>query len=704
MSERTGHRSLLSSATASRKVLIAVGLALLLAGPGVSSCGAPLSGRTEPADDIVLLTIDTLRWDATGFSGAGKVRTPFLDRLAGEGLIFPDAHAHAVTTLPSHASILTGLYPFRTGVRDNAGFVLPEGVVTIASILKSRGFRTGAFVSAFTLDGRFGLRRGFDVYDDRVEGYSPRLSTLAERPGEETARRAAEWWESQRGSRRFLWVHLFAPHFPYEPTGSFASEYRSAPYYGEAALADAQAAALLEPILREKPGTAVVFTSDHGEALGEHGERSHGIFAYEGTLRVPLAVRWTGHPRVGVDARPARHVDIAPTILAMAGVEPPNGIDGVSLLAPAGPDPGSYFEAMSAFLNRGWAPLYGFLQEGVKVIDLPVRELYRLAEDPSETRNLAGSQPELFRRLASKIPLEARETAPREVPDAEVTEKLRSLGYLASATSPSPRAAFDASSDPKNLVHLETEIDDAILRHRRGDAEGAVRALEAVLRREPRTAYVYSHLAYIHAEAGWLDRAIEVLSRAERLGIASEAMTAKLALAMVQAGRAAEARRLLARREASPDPGTQIALGRVAAAMGEIEEARARFERALEIDPTYPAARVDLGVLMIQQGRLDEARALLERATTENPFLPDGWNALGALRARAGNLGGAIEAWERAVRVNPRLAPAWLNLALAYRRSGDDAKAAAALERCLPYARGEARRRAEDLLRAMRRR
>jgi arylsulfatase A-like enzyme len=271
--------------------------------------------KRDPGRSVLFVSVDTLRADALGCYGRPDARTPWIDRLAAGGVRFETARAHNVVTLPSHANLLSGQYPLRHGVRDNTGFRFPADWPTLATILHERGWRTGAFVSAFPLDSRFGLGRGFDVYDDRVGGTETTAFAMPERPGTETVRAALRWIDSVRGRRWFAFVHLYEPHFPYEPPASLASSFPGEPYQGEVAASDAALGPLLEPLLAAGTGerVLVVFTSDHGESLGEHGEATHGIFAYEATLRVPLVLHAPGLlPGRVVDA-PVRHVDVVPT-------------------------------------------------------------------------------------------------------------------------------------------------------------------------------------------------------------------------------------------------------------------------------------------------------------------------------------------------------------------------------------------------------
>ena len=312
-----------------------------------------------------------------------------LDRLAAQGRVFTNAHAHNVVTLPSHTNILTGLYPFQHGVRDNTGFRLAAKFPTLATVLHGAGYATGAFVGAFPLDSQFGLNHGFDVYDDHYpKGANETEFVLPERRGDEVVRLALAWWRAHAGKPRFLWVHLYDPHAAYDPPEPFASRFKDDPYLGEVAAADSFLAPLLGPFLdgREKPALVVV-TADHGESLGEHGEQTHGLFAYEATLKVPLVV-WGRGVAPGRDARSARHVDIFPSVLQAAGVQAPAGLRraGRSLLGAAADAGDSYFESLSATLNRGWAPLRGLLRGGTKFIALPLARGLRPAEGPAARR------------------------------------------------------------------------------------------------------------------------------------------------------------------------------------------------------------------------------------------------------------------------------------------------------------------------------
>ena len=653
----------------------------------------PIAGQ-----NVLLITIDTLRADALGSYG-GPAATPALDGLAAEGVRFDFAHAHAVTTLASHASILTGTYPFQHGIRDNSGYRLAPGARTLATLLKGRGYATAAFVGAFPLHSRFGLNQGFDRYDDAFGGTrAPAEFVMPERAASAVVPLARAWIAEQRAARAggaglptaapraqvgpwFVWVHLFDPHAPYRPPPPFDAQYPGRPYYGEVAATDAALAPLLDDVRAAAHSTLVIATADHGEALGDHGEQTHGLFAYESTLRVPLIVGEVGAGRAGraggeVASVAARHVDILPTILAATGLPPLADLPGRSLLTAA--DRGrslaprsSYFEAMSATLNRGWAPLTGVLVDREKYVDVPLPERYDLAADGAERTNLFGRSSERDRTLAAA--LRAFNAAPpgqRQQESVDAAARLRALGYV-SGTAPA-KARYTEADDPKRLLALDQAIHDAVTAFTSGRAADSVAIYERVIAARPDMAIAYRHLAFVERERGNAAAAVAVLRRAMSAGVADPRLAGQLGGYLTETGRTAEGIRLLESVAQAPDADLDSlnALGIAYAQSGRADAARAIFERVVTIDPASSIPLENLGLLALDRGDVTEARRQFERAAQRDPRSSRAQAGLGNVALKAGDRAAAVDAWRRAVELDPRNFDALYNAGTALARDG----------------------------------
>ncbi len=643
--------------------------------------------RRERGLNVLLVTIDTLRADALGVYGNSRSETPWIDRLAREGARFEAAHSQNVVTLPSHANILSGRYPLQHGVRDNSGFRFPADTASLATILKEAGYHTGAFVSAFPLESRFGLARGFDRYDDRLgDAETHTAFHMEERKGVDTVAAAKAWLESQAGAPTLCWVHLYEPHFPYEPPEPFASRFRDDPYLGEVATADEALRPLLAPLLDagRNGRTLVVFTADHGESRGEHGEMTHGIFAYEATLRVPLVLF---APRIvgpGVIRDEVRHVDILPTVLDALGLPVPADLPGTSLLAlasgvasPAARS--SYFESLSASLNRGWAPLRGAIKDHWKYIDLPVPELYDLAADPRETRNLAAGSP--ARLEASKALLSGLRShekgLDRVAESAEARRALQALGYVSGAPRAPSHAPFAAEDDPKNLIALDARLQSVVDHYRNGDLEGAIRIGEELVRRRPGMPLVFTHLAFLYRQKGDLEAAVGAGRRALALNPEDTEAVGLIGAYLVEAGRPREAVKLLEpyANRAEPDPDVLTSRGMALAALGDTKAALETFERALAIAPTNALNLVNIGTTYLMAGDRGRAQQALLAALDLAPELARAHNSLGVIAAQEGRLEEAVARWRKALAADPRDSQTLFNLATTLRRQGHDAEA-----------------------------
>ncbi|HEX4825667.1 MAG TPA: sulfatase-like hydrolase/transferase [Candidatus Polarisedimenticolaceae bacterium] len=441
-----------------RKVAVLLAIALF-----AMSCG----GASRPAG-IVLITLDTTRADHLGCYGDAAAVTPNLDALAKEGVRFEQAMTAVPTTLPSHATMFTGVYPPSHGVRYNGMFRLTDASVTVAKRLHDAGFATRAVPAAAPVAASSGLGQGFDVYLDLFSG--PNGANLApgtSRPASEVTKLGLEAIDGVGAKPFFLWLHYYDAHYPYDPPFPFSAKFREHPYDGEIAFIDKQLGVLFEEI--KKRGLwdrlAIVVAGDHGEGLYEHGERMHSELAYQSTLRVPLLVKAPGARSGTVVKVPVTLADVAPTILDLAGQPVPSGLDGITLReALRGTEPPArtlYFETLAGSLAFGWSPIEGIRRGKWKLIRSSDPELYDLEKDPAENENLAGSNKDLVTDLTSVLEDDVArwsKSAPAsasEVPaDPDTLARLASLGYIGGTVS----TAKWSGRNPKDLVHLESEL------------------------------------------------------------------------------------------------------------------------------------------------------------------------------------------------------------------------------------------------------
>jgi len=661
--------------------------------------GIAASGSLRGAN-VLLVTIDTLRQDRVGAYGNANGLTPTLDRLASSGVRFAHAFTPAPLTLPAHASILTGLLPRRHGIHNNTSSRLDEHAPTLAGVLTRAGYRTGAFVGAFVLDARFGLDRGFAEYDDHLPHGDRASFHYAERRAAEVVRLAGDWiLQGTAGAAPWLaWVHLFDPHAPYDAP----AEYRSGrtPYDAEVAYADAMLGALIAR-LRDAHAldrTLVVVTADHGESLGEHGETTHGLFAYDATLSVPLVVSApTMTPRtVGA---PVSHVDLMPTILDLVGVGLDATVDGQSLARAPSADRALSFEALDASLTRGWAPLRGIVQRNWKYIDLPEPELYDLTADPHEQRNLADRDPhaDALRRVLQTT-ASAETAAPRVALDADAAGRLRSLGYTAGS---SPRRAITAADDPKRLVALNEQFNTALTAFDEGHSREAMSALMSILQQRPDFEAARASAATVLLAEGDARGAVRLLEEGLARSDGSPDLLAKLGRARQAAGdlRGAAAALERARSAGGENPDVASDLAIVDAALGRMDAARAIFTGLLAQSPSSATTWYNLGLLELQEKRPAEAAAAFRRATAIEPAYGDAWQALGASLA-ASDRRGAIDAWRKAERLRPHDYDLLFNLGMLLADSDTSGDAIPYLQRFLREAPREQYARDIALVRA----
>jgi arylsulfatase A-like enzyme/Tfp pilus assembly protein PilF len=682
----------LSEAKARSAVAGAAVLAIVAA-LAVWSRGQPAFVLEPHADqNILLVTIDTLRADALGSYG-GRASTPNLDRLAAHGARFTFAHAHAVVTLPSHTSILTGQLPYEHGMRDNSGYRVKDGTATLATRLKPLGFATGAFVGGFPLTKRFGLTPGFDVYDDRIPELRGDITfTMPERRADAVISRAVEWIGRQNG-RFFGWVHVFDPHLPYRPPDDFLSKYSAQPYDGEVAWTDHALGPLLEKLSTLPRPTTVIVTADHGESLGEHGEMTHGMFAYEATLRVPLIVaridpRSSATTKGVVVDTAVRHVDIAPTILETIGATADDTLSGSSLAsvirAGGGEGRTTYFESMTYNLVRGWAPLRGIVYGRNKYVDQPIPELYDLAADPNEQRNLASQQQERVRVMVNT--LRSFNVAPPNRPAQETADAaavLRSLGYV-SGSAPE-RKVYTEADDLKNLVAIDRDLHRASELFQKGAVADAIALFEGVISRRPDTADAYISLAHAHWETGRPEVAVRTLEQALKNGAPDRDVRIRLGLYLSESGiDGARAIKLL---ETMPPTDVEAlnGLGVAYGGAGRFADAIKAFNRVLALDPTNALAHQNIASMVLRQAlssrtalseragvqaKMQEAESFARRAIELDPALAKAYTTLGVVLAESGRKPEAIDSWKKAVELDGREFDALYNLTVLLSEAG----------------------------------
>ncbi len=591
---------------------------LLLLFPFLVSCGPKKS-----ALNVVLITIDTLRADHLGCYGFEQARTPVLDGLASDGVLFERAYAQVPITLPSHASILTGLLPPTHGIRLNGPYFLPPEMETLATMLKREKYSTAAFVSSFVLDSQFGLDRDFDVYDDLFTG-GPRLNT-PDRPAGATADKAAAWLRDAKPPF-FLWTHFFDPHSPCAPPEPFLSDFKDNLYDGEVAYTDSMLKKILDVLEERKLSgtTLVIVTADHGEGLGEHGEATHSLFLYDSTLHVPLIIRcpetarrpapWKPGTRVNT---PVETVDLVPTVLDLLGLKARTTFDGVSLLAGARPEDRTLYAETWYPLSFNWSPLQSVRSRNWKYIRAPKPELYDTLADKEEVHNRFGEDEIMSDELASRLPSFARRqdaaASNRKTVSPEDLEKIRSLGYLSGAAALSDDDRVFQLPDPKDRIEVFDKVGEARLLTDKGEGDSAIRLLEPLAAGEQDNAVLLSVLGKAYSAQRRYTNAIACMERACELDPDNAENTIILAGTYLANGEPVKAAPILEACVAQA-PNYAVAqnlLGIACGMMGGIELAVAFGQKAVELEPLNPGYVQNLAATYIRAGQQARAEALL---------------------------------------------------------------------------------------------
>jgi len=636
----------------------------------------------KPKPNVILITIDTVRADRLGCYGAKNIQTPTIDALGRDGVVFERAISQVPLTWPSHAAILTGLYPFQNGVQDFTGQPLEARFRSVAQAFKQQGYVTAAVVSAFVLDRSWGLARGFDFYDDAFspEAFLHRDLGLVDRRAGESVTRAMAWLKKNPRRPFFFWLHLYDPHSPYDPPEPFRSEYKNHPYDGEIAYADHELGRLISWLKQSGlyNQSLIVFLSDHGESLGEHGEHEHGFFVYNATVHIPLIVKPPAESgiRTGRVSRPVETVAVAPTLLDVAGIHDAiekqfsaRGLFG----ATADTLGESYSETFYPFSSFGWSPLHALETNRYHYVDAPDPELYDVLADPEEKINLASEQTATVAVLKDKLKtrLQNRPFTPTQASSSELSpdalEKLRALGYVAYRSPVSPEALASGLPDPKSKLWEFNSILEAEDALQAGDVKRAEDILSTVQQRDPKM-YV---IPFLLGEAALRNqnwgRAAEQLQRCMDLNPNFDNAMTGLARALAKLGHVDEAKSWLQRATGS-NPENYRAWYELGLFQSENDPtaAQASYQKAIAIQPNFSPAQRELGLLLFNQKNYVAAVPRFEKAIALGLEDAQLHNFLGICYSQTKQMQKSIRSHQAALKLDPKLAEAHLNLAYDY--------------------------------------
>jgi arylsulfatase A-like enzyme/Tfp pilus assembly protein PilF len=659
-----------------------IAVATLLIAAACTRGGAPPTGAHRP--NVLLITIDTLRADRVG----GQL-TPAINALAARGIRFSSARTTAPLTLPSHTSILTGTLPPQNGVRLNG--VALNGRPTLGRIFHDAGYRTAAFVGAYVLDRRFGLSGGFDTYDDRIPrdaSGAPRLE--AERRGDVVVDSALAWLGRASTQPFFAWIHLYDPHAPYEPPQDYLERAGGHAYDGEVAFADAQVGRVLDWLKTsgQTDRTVVAIAGDHGEGLGDHGELTHGMLAYDSTLRVPLVLalpseggsRSTQAEGSTID-RAVSLAQIAATLLQAANVAVPSSVVQPALMTgdataarSTGPRDADLYSETTYPETAGWHALQAIVDGRWKLIASSESELYDLSEDPGELRNLAPTKALMVQGMDTRAReiASASTNAPSAVPP-DAAERLRALGYV----SGSSQSVTDAAPNPAKQIAAWNTFERELTRLTGGDARGALPGLSKLARADPDSPVFQATYARALKDTGRAREAVDIYHRLVARSPNDATMYHDLAVAAGAAGMPAEAARAeraaLALQPANAEASN--GLGLLLVESGKPADAIDAFERAVQDDPSNAVYWVNLGNARRDAGDATRAEQAYRTAMEHDARSPDAANGLGVLLVQQHRAPESIRWFEQALAASPRFVEARLNLGIAYQESGNRDKA-----------------------------
>lgn len=658
----------------------------------LAGCSPDKSTQSDiKGHNVLLITLDTTRADRLGCYGHSTARTPALDGLAARGVLFEDAIAQVPLTLPSHGTILTGRFPREFGIRINNQGAIGDTHPTLATIFKQQGYRTAAFVATFVLDSRFGLSRGFDLYDDNMVNMSMKNQPLEwEQPANIIADRAIAWLSADKSKPFFAWMHFYDPHDPYTPPEPFPRDYN-----GEIAFMDTQLKRVFDWLdsSGQRERTLVVVVGDHGESFGEHGEEGHGMFLYNTSLHVPMVF---AHP--ALTPKPARvagtvgAIDTMPTILDLLAIPRPDGLLSTSLAESIRTGrQGShnvYSESDYVWQTYGWAQQRSFTNERWKFISTAKPELYDRKADPAEKHNLLDTQREnaveLSNKLAEFYDHMVAVEADKVPPSAAATAALETLGYVKGGMLSKDEFLTDKAADPKDMLGVVANFKNARKLMKQEKYAEAADLLRSAAEQAPDSLAIHAAHGMALVNAGRYPEALEVLEqKAIKLDAHHQPVLMNIGDAYFMMNQFEKARLAftVAVDNDPLDPTAHYKLGKTWLKMARPQEAQKEFAEAVRIFPDFPEARFEFGVLLADANRNPEAMEQYSHAVRLKPDDAQARYNYGRLLLIAGDLGAAAEQLSEATRLKPEDGQAWINLGIALLKSGKNSEGKEALNR-----------------------
>ncbi len=643
-----------------RRLALSAGL-LALATSLACGRGKPAPAQLRfPNASVVVISVDTLRSDRLPMYGYARVSTPALDALRKDSVLFERAWSHIPLTLPSHASLFTGLEPGMHGVLDNAGYRLAAKDPTLAELLKKAGYATGGAISAGVLGSESGISRGFDFYEERVQALRPvSMLDFVERPGDETAGLLVGWIRQNAARPFFAFLHTYEPHAPYKAPEPYRSQYAD-PYDAEVAASDAIVGAFLDEL--KKMGiydrALVLFLSDHGEGLGDHGEQQHGIFLYRESLQVPLLVKLPGQTLAGTSVgAPVQLTDVFPTIggvLGLSGFPERPGTVSLAALAAGSPAPARriFAENFNPRIRLGWSELRSLVSERHQYIEAPTPEFYDLLSDPAAKENLASRKPPELRAMV--VETERRRTALRAPApvDAEAAKKLQALGYLTGT----PREEGGERPDPKDAIGSLVRLQQAAELHTAGRSAEAVPILLEVLAANPRLVDGWEILSAALEKTGRMEEALSALKKTVALSPPGRSnYIVDVASLALRAGHPEDARQHAELARDLGDPRAYVVLGRLALREGKLSEALQVIDDGLKRFGGSPPAGLHVlkAEVFGRQEKLAEAEAEYRLEAEAHPRNLEALSGLAIVAASRGDVAEASRRIDAMVRTLP---------------------------------------------------